>query len=76
MHEVRAEAERRGITLTAFFEQSLRHELARSKENGPRPRFKIPVSSCKGWVLPGVNIDSNGDLQAFLDAGLPLEKLR
>ena len=76
MHQARAEAERRRITLTALLEQSLRRELARAKENGDRPRFLVPVSPCKGWVLAGVNIDSNADLQAALDARLPLDKLR
>jgi len=76
LDQARQEAQRRGTTLTTFIEQSMRNELARAKENGSRPKVKLLVSPRKGWVLPGVNINSNAELQAFLDQGVPFEKLR
>jgi hypothetical protein len=76
LEQARAEAKRRGETLTALIEEGLRHELAKSKEVKPRPKIELPVSKQEGWVMPGVDLSDNAGLLAILEEGLPLEKLR
>lgn len=75
MEQARAEARRRGETLTALIEKGLRHELASSKPAATRPRVELPVFHT-GGLMPGVDLNNNARLFEMLDEGLPLEKLR
>jgi hypothetical protein len=67
-------AKERGQTLGQLVEDGLRRELAVSVE--PRERVPVPVFDGETGVWPGVNLNSNRELQEFLDEGLPFEKLR
>jgi len=76
MEEARTEARRRNITLTALIEDSLLKELARAKAAEPRDWVELPVGRHGDGLNPRLNLDSNADIQEFLDEGLPLHKLR
>lgn len=67
-------ARERGITLGQLVEDGLRREL--SVPSQPVERVPIPVFDGKTGVMPGVNLNSNRELQEFLDEGVPFEKLR
>ena len=75
LEQARAEARRRGETLTALIAQGLRRELASSKPVGPRPRVELPVFDT-GGVMPGVDLTNNASMLEIMEEGLPLEKLR
>ena len=74
LEQAKREAQRRGTTLTALIEGGLRRELANAK-NSKRPLIKLPVGH-GGQVAPGLDLNSNASIQAFLDEGVPLDKLR
>jgi hypothetical protein len=76
LDQARLEARRRGKTLTALIEESLRLELARTKTNGTRARVVLPVGDRDGGPRPGVNLDNSAELLAILEEGVPLEKRR
>jgi hypothetical protein len=75
LEQARAEARRRGETLTALIEQGLRRELASSKPASPRPRVELPIFDT-GGLMPGVDLNNNASLLEIMGEGLPLEKLR
>jgi Arc/MetJ family transcription regulator len=62
--EAKAAAAKSGRTLNAVVEDALREAFARRREQ--RPRLP-PVSDAKGWVRPGVNIDSNAELLDLME---------
>jgi hypothetical protein len=72
----RAEARRRGETLTALIAKGLRRELATSIPAGRRPRVVLPVSNSTRGLMPGVDLSDSAGLLAIMEEGLPLEKLR
>jgi hypothetical protein len=74
LDQAKREAQRRGTTLTALIDGGLRRELANGK-NSKRPSIKLPVGH-GGQVAPGLDLNSNASIQAFLDEGVPLDKLR
>jgi hypothetical protein len=76
LNAAKQEAHRRGVTLTSLIESGLRRELASAKEARPRRRIVLPVSRMGGGAAPGLDLHSNAAVQAFLDEGLPLGKLR
>ena len=76
MEQARAEARRRGETLTALIEEGLRRELARSNAPAPRPRVELPVSDSTGGLRPGVDLSNNAALLEIMEEGVPLHKLR
>jgi hypothetical protein len=76
MEQARAEARRRGETLTALIEKGLRQELVRGKQTATRSRVELPVSSSTGGLMPGVDLSDSAGLLAIMEEGLPLEKLR
>lgn len=65
-------ARERGVSLGAVVEDALRRELA---EPPQVERPKIPVFHGGGF-RPGIDPSSNRSIQAALDEGLPLDKLR
>jgi hypothetical protein len=66
LREAKAEASRRGETVTALIERGLRLVLASASKTGRRPRIVLPVSPARGGkgLRPGVNLD---DSAALLD---------
>jgi Ribbon-helix-helix protein, copG family len=76
MDQVREEARRRGETLTAFIEDSLRLALTRARAAEPRPRVVLPVGSPGHELMPGIKLDKPREVEAILDEALPLEKRR
>jgi hypothetical protein len=62
LDQAKREAARRGITLTALIEESLRLAIARpGKVRKPR-RVVLPVCKRGGGTLPGVNLDDSASL--------------
>jgi hypothetical protein len=70
LREAKAEAARRGETVTALIERGLRLVLASSRKPARRPKIVLPVWPPKGGkikgrgTLPGVDLD---DSAALLD---------
>lgn len=66
LREAKAEAARRGETVTALIERGLRLVLAASGRPARRPKIVLPVSPAKGGkgTRPGVDLD---DSAALLD---------
>jgi hypothetical protein len=75
LEQAKAEARRRGETLTALIEKGLRQELAQPKPAGPRPRVELPIFDT-GGVMPGVDLSNNASLLEIMEEGIPPEKLR
>lgn len=65
MRAAKAEATRRGETVTALIERGLRLVLAGGAPKRTRKHVSLPVSRAKGGVRPGVNLD---DMSSVLDA--------
>ena len=74
LNRARAEARRRGTTLTALLQEGL--ELALRSDRKPARKVTLPVSSVGGGLVPGVNLDNNAELLDYLEADLPLHKRR
>jgi hypothetical protein len=73
LREAKAEAARRGETVTALIERGLRLVLASGKNAAPRKRITLPVSPAEGeahGTLPGVDLDDTSALLDILD-GIP-----
>jgi len=63
--EVKREAARLGMTLTAIIEESLRERLARSQAtDAPRPGIRLTTTG-RGGLRPGIDLDNSA---APLDA--------
>ena len=65
MRQVKAEAARRGETVTAHIERGLRLVLSASGRSTRRRRVALPVSRARGGLQPGIDLDDSG---AVLDA--------
>lgn len=64
MRQVKAEAARRGQTVTELIEKGLQLVLAGGRGRTRRERVVIPVSRATGGTHPGVELD---DSSALLD---------
>ena len=64
LEQAKREAARRQETLTALLERGLRLALAQSRTRQKPRRVVLPVSSARGGVLPGVDLN---DSSALLD---------
>jgi hypothetical protein len=64
LRDAKAEASRRGETVTALIERGLRLVLAAGRGRGRRVRITIPVSRATGGTHPGVDLN---DSSAVLD---------
>jgi hypothetical protein len=64
LREAKAEASRKGETVTALIERGLRLVLAGRRTRGRRARITLPVSRATGGTRPGVDLD---DMSALLD---------
>jgi Bacterial antitoxin of type II TA system, VapB len=70
-------AAERGTTLTALMEDALRIVVRRVEKPKSRRRVRLPTTGVPGdSFMPGVDLTSNAAMRAFLDEGVPLEKLR
>jgi hypothetical protein len=67
LERARAEADRRGITLTALIEEGLRLTLRRPLRPEPRKRVTLPVSRMGGGTLPGVDLGSMASLLDLME---------
>ncbi len=76
LEQAKREAQRRGKTLTALIEESLRRELLRSQRGRAPQRVELPVSDCSGGLMPGVDLNNSAALLEIMEEGLPLDKLR
>ena len=65
--EAKEAAAKSGRTLTAVVEDALRQSLSRTKTPGKRRPIRL-VSSGKGGLRPGVNLDSTAELLDIMDA--------
>ena len=64
LRDAKAEALRRGETVTALIERGLRLVLAAGRRRPHRARITIPVSRATGGTHPGVDLN---DSSAVLD---------
>ena len=67
LRQVKAEAARRGETVTALIERGLRLLLSASQRPSKRNRVKLPVSRATGGTRPGIDLDDSATIQDFLD---------
>jgi hypothetical protein len=67
LRQAKAEAARRGETLTALIERALRLVLARTQRAEPAGRVKLPVSAATGGTRPGVDLDDSAALADIMD---------
>ena len=67
LREAKAEASRRGETVTALIEHGLRLVLAGGRARGRRARITLPVSRAKGGTHPGVDLDDSSAVMDRLD---------
>ncbi len=76
LREVKANAARKGRTLTAAVEDALRESLARIGPGSPPHAAELPTFRGEGGLMPGVDLDDNAELRALLDEGVPVEQRR
>jgi hypothetical protein len=74
LESAKRRARERGVTLGAIVEDALRRELSLNEK--PAERIPVPAYDGKTGSFAHVNLNSNRELQEFLDEGLPFEKLR
>jgi len=67
MAQAKEEAARRGETLTALIERGLRLVLARPVWGQRKVRMRIPVSTARGGMRPGVDLDNSAALLDLLE---------
>jgi hypothetical protein len=67
MRDAKAEAARRGETVTALIERGLRLVLASAGKPSKRSKIVLPVSKAIGGVRPGVDLDNSAALLDILD---------
>ncbi len=56
-----------GRSLTALIEEGLRRVLNERRSEAPPPRALPPVSSARGGLMPGVDLDNSASLQDMED---------
>jgi hypothetical protein len=67
LRQVKAEATRRGETVTALIERGLRLILSGSHKSPRRARVKLPVSRASGGTRPGIDVNDSDKLLDRLD---------
>jgi hypothetical protein len=67
LRQVKAEAVRRGETVTALIERGLRLILSGSHHAPRRPPLKLPVSRATGGTRPGIDLNDSVGLLDRLD---------
>ncbi len=66
LHRAKAEAARRGSTLTQLIEEGLHLLLAQARPAPRRARIQLPVSSKAGGTLPGIDLNDGAALLDLL----------
>jgi len=66
LRQAKAEAARRGETLTALIERGLRLILS-SHRPARRSRVRLPVSRAAGGTRPGIDLDDSASLLDHLE---------
>jgi hypothetical protein len=67
LRQAKAEALRRGETVTALIERGLRLILSSSHKSPKRSRVKLPVSKAAGGTRPGIDLDDSAGLLDHLE---------
>lgn len=67
IRQAKAEAARRGETVTALIEQGLRLVLAGARHRLRKPSIALPVSHATGGTRPGVDLNDSGAVLDVLD---------
>lgn len=67
MRAAKAEAHRRGETVTALIERGLRLVLATGRGRSPAGRVRLPVSRATGGTQPGIDLDNSAALLDVLE---------
>ena len=67
LREAKAEALRKGESVTALIERGLRLVLARGRARGRRAHIRLPVSRATGGTHPGVSLDDSSAVMDRLD---------
>lgn len=67
LRQVKAEAARRGETVTALIERGLRLILSGSHQTPRRARVKLPVSRARGGTRAGIDLNDSSRLLDHLD---------
>jgi hypothetical protein len=67
LREAKAEARRKGETVTDLIERGLRLALAGSRTKARRGRVMLPVSKATGGTRAGVNLDDSSALLGELE---------
>lgn len=62
LREAKSHAARRGVSLTALFEEALREKLSRGSESLSEPAAKLPTFRGRG-LQPGVDLHRSADLE-------------
>jgi hypothetical protein len=66
LKRVKKRAAEEGRTLTSVIEDALALIVAKPKASR-RSRVELPVSKASGGVLPGIDLNSSGDLEEAMD---------
>jgi hypothetical protein len=67
LRAAKAEALRKGETVTALIERGLRLVLAGRRVRGRRVRITLPVSRATGGTHPGVDLNDSSAIMDLLD---------
>ncbi len=67
LRQVKAEAARRGETVTALIERGLRLILSHARKPPRRRKVTLPVSRQKGGTRPGVDLNDTSGLTDRLE---------
>jgi hypothetical protein len=68
LRRTKAEAARRGTTVTALIEEGLQLALT-SQSEGTDPPVELPISHARGGTLPGVDLNDSAALLDILESG-------
>ena len=69
IQQAKAEAARRGKTLTSLIEEGLRLVLVQSTRPLPASKVRLPICKQGGGTLPGVDLDDSASLLDLMVEG-------
>lgn len=74
--EAKAAAAKRGASVSSVIEEALRLLLSLNEPSAPEADWTLPVSTEASWVRPGIDVNDNRALRAFMDEGKEINALR